>query len=145
MIYRLTVDCLEGWNYDHETTRIIDIDENADLYDLSHIIIEANDFDFMHGHMFYLGRTPRNKKVIFVDEVSCSEFDNRCKTYDATLKSIFPLGNLKFYFMFDFGDQWILQIKKSRKRIEADPDISYPIIVERIGDDPEAHLYGDGE
>ena len=145
MIYRLTIECIDGWNWDHETVRVIDFDENANLYDLSHTIIEVNDFDFFHGHMFYLGRAPRNRKVIFVDEDNCPEINDGVKTYDATLKSIFPLGNLKFYFLFDFGDQWLMQIKKSRKRIEVDPDITYPAIVEEIGDVPEAHLYGDGE
>lgn len=68
MIYRLTVECLEGWHYDHETIRVIDIDENAVLYDLFDIIREANGFGFEHAHMFYLGRTPKNKKIIFAEK-----------------------------------------------------------------------------
>ena len=68
MIYRLTVECIEGWHYDHETIRIIDIDENALLYDLFDIVREANGFGFEHPHLFYLGRTPKNKKIIFGKE-----------------------------------------------------------------------------
>lgn len=141
MIYRLTVECLEGWHYDHETIRVIDIDENAVLFDLFDIIREANGFGFEHAHMFYLGRTPKNKKIIFAekDEFYGSEW----RPYNSSLKSIFPLGNLKFYFLYDFGDNWIFQIRKSRKRIEKQANVKYPIIIERIGENPESHLYRD--
>jgi len=139
MIYRLTVECIDGWHYDHETIRIIDIDENADLYDLFDIIREANGFGYEHCHQFYLGRTPRNMKIVFSDDDNFSK--SECRPYKSNLKSIYPLGNLKFYFMYDFGDKWIFQIRKSRKRIEAEAGVKYPRIVQRIGDDPEAHLW----
>jgi hypothetical protein len=139
MIYRLTVECLDGWHYDHETIRIIDIDEHAELYDLFDIIRDANGFGFEHLHMFYLGRTPRNRKIIFGDKDDY--YDHECRPYHSTLSSIYPLGNLKFYFLYDFGDQWIFQIKKSRKRISTEADIKYPRIVQKIGEDPESHLY----
>ena len=139
MIYRLTVECLDGWHYDHETIRIIDIDENATLDDLYDIIREANGFGFDHAHLFYLGRTPRNKKIIFGDSDQYHGFE--CRSYNSTVNSIFPLGNLKFYFLYDFGDEWVFQIRKSRKRIKVEVDIEYPRIIQKIGDDPEAHLY----
>jgi len=44
MIYRLTVECIDGWHYDYETIRVIEIDENVVLYDLFDIIREANGF-----------------------------------------------------------------------------------------------------
>jgi len=138
MIYRLTVECIDGWHYDHETIRVIDIDEKAVLYDLFDIIREANGFGFEHMHMFYLGRNPRNMKVIFGDEKDW--YGHECRPYDSMLREIYPLGNLKFYFMYDFGDKWIFQIKKSRKRIEAERNGKYPRIIERIGEDPLSHL-----
>ena len=141
MIYRLTVECIDGWHYDHETIRVIDIDEKAVLYDLFDIIREANGFGFEHMHMFYLGRNPRNMKVIFGDEKDW--YGHECRPYDSMLREIYPLGNLKFYFMYDFGDKWIFQIKKSRKRIEAERNGKYPRIIERIGEHPFSHLYRD--
>jgi len=139
MIYRLSIECLEGWHYDHETIRIIDIDEKAQLFDLFDIIREANGFGFEHAHMFYLGRTPRNKKIIFGDKEEFYGYE--CRPYNSSLNSIYPLGNLKFYFLYDFGDKWIFQIKKSRKRIKAKSNMEYPIIVKKIGESPESHLY----
>ncbi len=53
------------------------------------------------------------------------------------------IGNLKFYFLYDFGDKWIFQIRKSRKRIKAETNVKYPRIIERIGDDPLSHLYNE--
>ncbi len=141
MIYRLTVECIEGWGYDHETIRIIDIDENALLYDLFDIIRDANGFGFDHCHLFYLGRNPQNKKITFGNKDDY--YPHERKPYETTLNSIYPLGNLKFYFLYDFGDNWIFQIKKSRKKIEEDPKKQYPNIVESIGENPEAHLYHD--
>lgn len=139
MIYRLTVECLEGWHYDHETIRVIDIEDNAKLYDLFDIIREANGFGFEHAHMFYLGRTPRNKKIIFGNEKDY--YGHECRPYNSTLGSIYPLGNLKFYFLYDFGDNWIFQIRKSRKRIETTAGVEYPFIVQKIGENPESHFY----
>lgn len=141
MIYRLTVECIEGWHYDHETIRIIDIDESAIMHDLFNIIREVNNFGFEHSHLFYLGRTPKNKKIIFGDKDDY--YLSECRPYNSILSSIFPLGNLKFYFLYDFGDEWIFQIKKSRKLFEADSNVKYPEIVEKIGEDPESHLYSD--
>ena len=68
-------------------------------------------------------------------------FGYECRPYNSSLNSIYPLGNLKFYFLYDFGDKWIFQIKKSRKRIEAKSNIESPIIVKKIGENPEFHLY----
>ncbi len=89
--------------------------------------------------MFYLGRNPRNMKIIFGDEKEY--YDKECRPYDSSLNEIYPLGNLKFYFLYDFGDKWIFQIKKSRKRIKAETNVKYPRIIEKIGDDPLPHLY----
>lgn len=139
MIYRLTVECIDGWHYDHETIRVIEINENAVLYDLFDIIREANGFGWEHMHMFYIGRNPRNMKIVFGDEKEY--YDKECRPYDSTLNEIYPLGNLKFYFLYDFGDKWIFQIRKSRKRIKAETNVKYPRIIERIGDDPLSHLY----
>ncbi|MDA3896205.1 MAG: hypothetical protein PF482_08660 [Desulfobacteraceae bacterium] len=141
MIYRLTVECIDGWHYDHETIRIIEVDENIILYDLFDIIREANGFGWEHGHMFYLGRNPRNKKIIFSNGKDF--YGKEYRPYDSSLKEIYPLGNLKFYFLYDFGDNWIFQIRKSRKRIEAKSNVRYPRIIEKIGEDPLSHLYNE--
>lgn len=141
MIYRLTVECIEGWHYAHETIRIIDIEEGANMYALFDIIREANGFGFEHPHLFYLGRSPHNKKIIFGDEGN--HYPCECRPYDSELSSIYPLGNLKLYFLYDFGDNWIFQIKKSRKLFEVDSEVKYPRIVEKIGEDPDAHLHHD--
>ena len=139
MIYRLTVECIEGWHYDHETIRVIDIDERENMYALFDIIREANGFGFEHSHLFYLGRTPHNKKIVFGNEEDY--YPRECRPYESILSSICPLGNLKLYFLYDFGDKWIFQIRKNRKLFEVDSKFEYPRIVEKIGEDPEAHLY----
>jgi len=139
MIYRLTVECLEGWHYDHETIRVIEIVENAALSDLHDIIREANGFGYEHMHLFYLGRNPKNKKIIFGNQKEW--YDYECRPYTIRLNEIYPLGNLKFYYLYDFGDNWIFHIRKSRKKLLPETNIKYPRIVERIGDDPLSHLY----
>jgi len=34
-------------------------------------------------------------------------YDRECRSANSILRDIYPLGNLKFYFMYDFGDEWI--------------------------------------
>jgi hypothetical protein len=42
------------------------------------------------------------------------------------LNEIYPIPGFKLYYLFDFGDSWLFQIKKSRKRLSEDSKVKYP-------------------
>jgi len=58
------------------------------------------------------------------------------------LCEIYPLGRLKLYYWFDFGDDWIFEVRNNRGAHPAEPRVSYPRVVERQGPDPEQYPSG---
>ena len=45
----------------------------------------------------------------------------------------------KLYYLFDYGDEWIFQIKKSRKKKKLNEKIKYPQLIESTGTNPEQY------
>jgi hypothetical protein len=63
-------------------------------------------FDNDHLYEFYIGKNTRNKSGVI------SEHTN--------LNKIYPMTGVKLYYLFDYGDHWLFQINKSRKRVVED-------------------------
>lgn len=82
-------------------------------------------FDNDHMHEFYIGKNTRNKSG------AIAEYTN--------LNEIYPITGFKLYYLFDYGDTWLFQIKKSRKRLLEDVNVKYPRIVKSIGVNPEQY------
>ncbi len=61
--------------------------------------------------------------------------------YTVTVVSLFPLGKgNKLFYMFDYGDNWLFKISKSRKSPkELTQGIKYPRIVSETGMKPEQY------
>ena len=53
------------------------------------------------------------------------------------LNEVYPLSGMKLYYLFDFGDDWLFQIKKSRKENLEKKDTKYPVLIESSGVNPE--------
>ena len=138
MIYTLTVDSFSGRYWEHDCIRVIEIDEQTSLSRLHDVIQHAVGFDRDHLYAFYAGRNQTNRKVIFGDAES---YEQREKNYsNIYLNQIYPLPKgLKLYYLFDFGDNWIFEIKKSRKVKEPETAVTYPKIIESHGANPEQY------
>ena len=136
-IYTLTIEFEHFWDEDDEWRRVVEVEDSMELYDLHLFIQEVVEFDNDHLFEFFLGTSRRNRKVAFGDD---GGFGNgEVYGLDTELKEIFPLGGLKFYYHFDFGDDWIFRIKKSRKIGKVDPKVEYPRVIEKIGENPEQY------
>jgi hypothetical protein len=135
MIYTLTIDCVDGLYLADECVRVIEIDERASLADLHYAIQKAVDFDNDHLYEFYVGRHPRNRKITFADPTDTEGWDKALSK--VILNQVYPLPEgLKLYYLFDFGDCWRFQIKKSRKIKAQESGVSYPRVIERQGPNP---------
>jgi hypothetical protein len=49
------------------------------------------------------------------------------------------LVGYKIYYLFDFGDSWLFQIKKSRKKLQNENGVKYPRVVKSAGVNPEQY------
>jgi hypothetical protein len=83
------------------------------------------DFDDDHLYEFYIGKTPRNKYSTVSKSMKLNE--------------IYPIPGFKLYYLFDFGDSWLFQIKKSRKRLSEDSKVKYPRVAKLQGLNPEQY------
>ena len=123
-IYTLTI----SFPYDESDApwlRTIEVREDFTLRRLHGYIQKLVDFDNDHLYEFSVKKNPRQtgQKIP--------------KT--AKLNEIYPLTGYKLFYLFDFGDCWLFQIKKSRKKKTADAQTKYPVLIESSGVNPEQY------
>ena len=138
-IYTLTIILPLYSRRNHEWQRVIEIPETSSLYDLHSYIQEITEFDNDHLYLFFAGRSHTNKKILF-SEGPANPYSPG-KYIDVKLNQVYPIKGLKLYYIFDFGDNWVFEIRKSRKKKMAEVNIQYPRIIEQTGKNPDQ--YGD--
>jgi len=131
-IYTLFVcnnwDPVEDKNFWEATIEVPDI---LCLFELHLFIQQIVSFGNDHLFDFYAGRNDRNRKVVFSED-SGSPYEGR--VYESILlKDIYPLKGMKLYYLFDYGDNWIFEIRKKRKKVIPNQDCHYPRIVSDNG------------
>lgn len=127
-VYTLTI----SFPYDEDEvpwSRTIEVKEDFTLQNLHKYIQKIVDFDDDHLYEFYVGKNPRNKAHSVPKKTKLNE--------------IYPLTGYKIYYLFDFGDSWLFQIKKSRKKKIESKQTKYPALIESSGVNPEQ--YSDDE
>jgi hypothetical protein len=103
---------------------IVEVPDICSLFDFIN-------FDNDHLFEFYAGRNDRNRKIEFSG--------NPGYPYDGgdyesiLLKDIYPLKGLKLYYLFDLGDNWLFEVRKSRKKAAPQQDSEYPRVVSDNG------------
>jgi len=123
-VYTLTI----SFPYDEDDehwSRKIEVKEDFTLQKLHNYIQKIVDFDDDHLYEFYIGKNSRNRG---------SSIPKKTK-----LNEIYPLTGYKLYYLFDFGDCWLFQIKKGRKKKSEDEKIKYPVLIESSGVNPEQY------
>lgn len=121
-----TLEISFPYNEDDEPwSRVIEVKENFTLRQLHNYIQQIVEFDNDHLYEYYVGKNPRNR----------SESISK----NSALNEIYPLTGYKLYYLFDFGDCWLFQIKKSRKKLEEDKKAKYPRLVKSMGINPEQY------
>ncbi|MFC1834600.1 hypothetical protein ACFL2Q_07685 [Thermodesulfobacteriota bacterium] len=138
MILTLTVECVRGRFLEDQCIRLIEIDENACLYDLSRVILNAVGFEQDHLFQFYTANSasPWAHKQWLSEKEEWEERED--DFFQITLSSIYPLGRKKLYYIFDFGDQWTFEIRKKGPK-KPESGVKYPRVVQTIGPNPEQY------
>lgn len=133
MILTLTIKLAYGY-YAQAWKATLEIDESATLEDLHQAIQKAVDFDGGHLYEFYIAKTERSRERIRFD-------DENKGLYKFTIDRIFSLETgKKFFYLFDYGDNWLFQITPSRKKpFSPVAGIKYPRIIAESGTKPEQY------
>ena len=120
---------------------IIEVPDTYSLFEFHLFIQHITNFDNDHLFEFYAGRNERNRKKLF-SKSSGYPYDGG--DYESILlKDIYPLKGLKLYYHFDFGDNWIFEIHKNRKKTKIQEDLEYPRIVSDNGIKLRQYYYED--
>ena len=121
-----------------ECVRVIEIKSNASFLELHETIQKAVDFDNDHLFDFLVGRHPESRVHSIGGEPSRGTF-NPVKTYrNVHLCDVWPLPtSMNLYYLFDFGDNWLFQINKTRHKDKTEqPGVVYPRVIEIKGKNP---------
>ncbi|WP_019865908.1 IS1096 element passenger TnpR family protein [Methylovulum miyakonense] len=112
----------------------IEIDSSATLEELHLAIQDAVEFENDHLYEFYISKTESSYHP------SAIRFDDEEEGFysSVTLENVYPLETGKsLYYLFDYGDNWLFKITKSRKKPHGPQQgISYPHRISEIGERP---------
>ena len=111
-----------------EWVRVMEVKFETTFLQLHEAIQEAVEFDNDHLFEFYVGKNPRSRAYAVGGEPNWDTF-NPAKVYNKVrLSSVWPLPTgYKLYYIFDFGDNWLFQINKTRNKDKLlQPGVSFP-------------------
>ncbi|ART81470.1 hypothetical protein CBP31_01495 [Oceanisphaera profunda] len=133
MIISLSIKLVSGIYAENEWACELEVAENMSLHDLHDVIQDAVDFENDHMYAFFISRQEFGSERIY--------FDDEHNSLDADLASLFPLPKgKKLFYWFDFGDDWVFQVSKSRKKPkEPQPGREYPAMLAETGTKPEQY------
>lgn len=135
MIISLNIKLVDG-HHEGDWKCEIELDEDkASLGDLHQAIQDAVGFDNDHPYDFFVARGPRSSRR--------KNFPCDNSGHLATgLKELYPLENSnRVFYRFDFGDEWIFQIGRSRKKPKSpEAGKTYPRVVSEEGTKPTQYL-----
>ncbi|WP_295584563.1 hypothetical protein [uncultured Lamprocystis sp.] len=138
MIWTLQIKLLAGRWASNDWAATIALNASSTLEDLHHIIQQAVDFDDDHLYGFFVARTPHSRDRVRYDD------DEDEGPLSTTLEQLFPLPkDRKLFYRFDYGDDWIFQISRTRsKPFAAEPGIHYPRLIGQSGEKPSQYPRG---
>ncbi len=139
MILTLTVECVSGLYLKDRCVRVLEIDEHASLYDLHDAIQDAVGFERDHPFEFFLANSEspfaRRHWLSKAEAWEDKEDDFR----RIRPSEVYPLNRRRLYYLFDFGDNWLLEVRRSRISKPPENGVRYPRVVNRIGSNPEQY------
>ena len=120
---------------------MIEIEANAFFLQLHEGIQDVVDFDNDHLFQFYLGRHPDQHAYIIGGEPIWNGYNPVNRYRKISISDTWPLPTgYKLYYLFDFGDQWIFQINKTRHKDEIPQSgVVYPRVIETKDKNPEQY------
>ena len=135
MIYTLNIKCVRGAYLEEPFERTIEVSDEMTLGTLHDTIQELTGFDNDHLFTFFMARGPRGQRTSVVETDRWEEEQDR--HYEIPLREVFSLEqNMKLFYWFDFGDNWMFQIQQRRPPKPEDSGTEYPKVIREVGPQP---------
>jgi hypothetical protein len=134
MIETLKIKLLDGMHAHNEWECALEIPIDHSLDELHQAILSAIGFDNDHMYEFCIANSYYSRSS---ERISCDDDKVTQETVDTIL---LKAKGKKLFYMFDYGDSWLFQISKSRKkRFSEKPDTFYPRVALESGIKPEQY------
>ncbi|WP_037027324.1 IS1096 element passenger TnpR family protein [Psychromonas aquimarina] len=133
MIIVIKITLLSGFYASNEWSCEVEVDESIALEELHAEILNIIKFNNDHMYQFFISRREFGSERI--------HYDDREHSLSTKLLDLFPLPkNRKLFYNFDFGDDWIFQISKTRKKAKQPINGQiYPRVITESGKKPEQY------
>ena len=142
MITTLTIKCVAGRYLEEPFERVIEVPDDISLGQLHNEIQRLTDFDNDHLFSFFYARNFYNLKTHLVDHDGWG--NRRDAFFEFPLHEVYPLPKgMKLFYLFDFGDDWIFQISRSRTSKPPEAGVRYPRLIEKTGPQPQQYPMDD--
>jgi len=137
MILTLEIKLIFSLWWNKPCVRVIEIEDEASLFDLHDAIQDAVGFDRDHLFHFFVANSdsPQAHRHWLSEAESYEDWYDEFRTIHLT--EIWPLKpRKKLYYLFDFGDRWTFLVSKRRGVKKSEDGASYPRVIDRAGSDP---------
>ena len=126
---------------DSKTYRDVEISGEASLYKLAEVINNVFGFDFDHAFGFYDNlKNPYRSKIAF--ELFADMGDPTVEGAKGVKKTkvaeAFAAGRKPLAFLFDYGDEWLFEVKRTGSRAQEAPKAFWKMIKSE-GEAPEQY------
>ena len=131
VILTLRVTLVRGISFEDDWMADIQLKSSSTLEELHEATQQAVGFNNDHLYCFFVARTERSGDRVYFD-------DENELIFTKTLSDVFPLDPKKsLFYLFDWGDEWVFKITKSRKAPH-DPvaGVAYPRVENEVGTKP---------
>lgn len=140
MIETLKIKLIGGMHAHEQWGCTLEVAHDYNFWDLHQTILNAVGFDNDHMFEFRIARSYYSENAL---RITCDDNELDEKIIDALLSK--QKGTQLFY-MFDYGDSWLFQINKSRKKPFTEiPNRLYPRVLLESGVKPEQYPSWDDE
>lgn len=134
MIEALKIKLLDGMHANADWECVLEIPVDYSLDELHQAILNAVGFENDHLFEFAIGHSYYSRSVLRIS------YDNEKITQETVDTILSQIKGKKLFYMFDYGDSWLFQISKSRKkRSDEDSSIFYPRVSLESGIKPEQY------
>ncbi|MGZ3158706.1 MAG: IS1096 element passenger TnpR family protein [Burkholderiaceae bacterium] len=130
------MECVRGAYLEEDFLRVIEVSSEMRLSELHLLIKDLIGFSDGQLDDCFMATRLRGKKIRFMPSNGHPDVTSLADM-SLSLAEIFPAGSRKrLFYSFDFGDNWIFEIKKTAETRQPVENAHYPRIVQEEGMQP---------
>jgi hypothetical protein len=130
------MECVRGAYLEEDFLRVIEVSSDMRLAELHLLIQDLIGFTDSQLDDCFMATRLRGKKIRFISPKGNPDLTSQVDM-NQSLAEVFPTGSRKrLFYSFDFGDNWIFEIKKITETIKPKADTPYPRIIQEEGAQP---------